>query len=198
MNDYRGYIWVCWVCCYWYRVQEKKRLGLLTPYWYLRNEISLRCRVSQLTTADGFGHDITAKRIVRQLLALYVAKMMAIIYIIIIIISFSSLPAAATHCAPRCSCRHKPPTSFLVMDCSSVVTVPIADLNMVNFSSSVSDLDLSNNSFSSVPASSFYRFVALETLNLRSNRLAFVGAGAFDGSQLRRYHFCLNFCIFYT
>jgi len=117
--------------------------------------------------------------------------MTSVIHVIIIIIitttSFSRLvsTSGAALCAPSCTCQ-KNPRSFLVMDCSSVINFPFADLKIVSSSALVTDLDLSNNSLTSLPALLFHSFVRLETLTLRWNRLAVVESGAFDGSQLRR------------
>ena len=115
--------------------------------------------------------------------------MTSVIHVIIIIITIIiSLAGGSSpvQCVPSCTCRQKYPKSFLAMDCSGVINFPITDLNIVNSSASVSDLDLSNNSLTSLPTSSFRSFVRLETLTLRWNRLAVVDSGAFDGSQLRR------------
>jgi len=116
--------------------------------------------------------------------------MMSAIHVVIIaVVIFNSLAPfiGATQCAPRCTCHWKTPASSLVMDCSGVINFPLADLNAVNVSSSVSALDVSNNSFTSVLTSSFQSFVGVETLTVRWNRLAVVHPGAFHGcSQLRR------------
>jgi len=72
------------------------------------------------------------------------------------------------------------------MDCSGIVGFPLIDLNIANTSSSVTDLDLSNSSLTSILSSSFESFVRLETLSVRWNRLAVVVPGAFRGSVLRR------------
>jgi len=99
--------------------------------------------------------------------------------------------AVGLHCVPGCSCRQStnPTSSLVAMNCSGdvgITSFSLPRLNAINISSLVFDLYLSNNSLTSIPASSFRSFAELELLSLRWNRLAVVKSGAFRGTALRR------------
>ena len=114
--------------------------------------------------------------------------MTSVTHIFVIVISVVAVGANGDHgaCVSRCICRRKNLTSPLAVNCSGLVNFPLADLNTVNLSSEVSDLDISNNSLTSISTSSFRGFVRLQTLVVRWNRLALVKWGAFRGTRLSR------------
>ena len=121
--------------------------------------------------------------------AVLITSVIHAIIVIINVISLCRLVAAgsdAVRCVPSCTCRQKNPSSALTMNCSGVVDFPLTHLNIVNLSSSVAELDLSNNSIASVPTSSFHIFVRLQILVVRWNRLAVIEPNAFRGTLICR------------
>jgi len=132
---------------------------------------------------------IVARTIKRVALSAAEMTMLQVLLVVVVVISGGLVAAGKneTRCAPQCTCRRKSPSSAFAMDCSGDGgRYPLAHLNMVNVSSSVSDLDLSNSSLTSLSSSSLRGFSRLQTLSVRWSRLAIVDSGAFRGTQLRR------------
>jgi len=136
-----------------------------------------------------------------SLLSVSAATMTSVIRDIVVVVVICGVVAAGNAadpdpgCVPGCTCRRidPPSSSSLTMDCSAVAGFRLGDLNGVrNLSSTVSQLDIGNNSLTSIAARSFRGFAALQTLSVRRSRLAVVETAAFRGTRLRRLDLARN------